>query len=71
MVPDATAIVDSAGTTARVAAGLLTEDDLLNAQQDPGRLQLMATGGASRFARIGGRFIGEDLQASDIELVDL
>ncbi|MDH3908773.1 MAG: glutamate racemase, partial [Gammaproteobacteria bacterium] len=62
---------DSASTTASVAAALLAEDGLLNAQQGPGRLQLMATDGASRFARVGGRFIGEDLDASDIELVDL
>jgi glutamate racemase len=71
VVADATAIVDSAGTTARVAAASLADDELLNEQQGPGRLQLMATDGASRFARIGGRFIGEDLAASDIELVDL
>ena len=71
VVSEGTAIVDSASTTASVAAALLAEDGLLNAQQGPGRLQLMATDGASRFARVGGRFIGEDLDASDIELVDL
>ncbi|MBW2475093.1 MAG: glutamate racemase [Deltaproteobacteria bacterium] len=71
VVADATAIVDSAGTTAGVAAALLADGELLNKQQGAGRLQLMATDGASRFARIGGRFIGEDLDASDIELVDL
>ena len=31
----------------------------------------MATDGAGRFARVGGRFIGEDLEPEDIELVDL
>ena len=50
---------------------MLAEHDLLNDQQGPGRLRLMATDGASRFARVGGRFIGEDLDADDIELVDL
>jgi glutamate racemase len=71
VVEEGTAIVDSASTTAGVAADLLARDDLLNEQQGPGRLQLMATDGAGRFARVGGRFIGEDLDASDVELVDL
>ena len=71
VVAEGTVIVDSAGTTASVAAALLGDHQLLNEQQAPGRLQLMATDGASRFARIGGRFIGEDLDASDVDLVDL
>jgi len=71
VVAEGTAIVDSASTTAGVAAGILAEHDLLNEQQGPGRLKLMATDGASRFARVGGRFIGESLDADDIELVDL
>ena len=66
-----TAIVDSASTTAGVAAAMLAEQDLLNEQQGQGRLKLMATDCATRFARVGGRFIGEDLAAEDIELVDL
>ena len=68
---EGTAIVDSASTTADVAAAMLAERDLLNEQEGPGRLKLMATDGASRFARVGGRFIGENLNADDIELVDL
>lgn len=71
VVAEGTAIVDSASTTAGVAAALLAGDDLLNQQQQQGRLQLMATDGAGRFARVGGRFIGADLDASDVELVDL
>ena len=71
VVEEKTAIVDSASTTAGVAAALLAANNLLNEQQGQGRLQLMATDGAGRFARVGGRFIGEDLDASDIELVDL
>ena len=71
VVPAGTVIVDSASTTAAVAAAMLKEHDLLNDQQGQGRLQLLATDGASRFARVGGRFIGEDLDAGDIELVDL
>jgi glutamate racemase len=71
VVEEGTAIIDSASTTAGVAAALLGRADLLNEQQGRGRLQLMATDGAGRFARVGGRFIGEDLDASDVELVDL
>jgi glutamate racemase len=71
VVGDETAIVDSASTTASVAAAMLADDGLLNEQERPGKLLLMATDGAGRFARVGGRFIGEDLEASDIEIVDL
>jgi glutamate racemase len=71
VVAAGTVIVDSASTTAGVAAALLAENDMLNDQEGPGGLRLMATDGASRFARVGGRFIGEDLDADDIELVDL
>jgi glutamate racemase len=71
VVAEGTAIVDSASTTAGVAASMLAEIELLNEQESPGRLLLMATDGTHRFARVGGRFIGEDLEASDIELVDL
>ena len=71
VVAEETAIVDSASTTASVAAAMLADQELLNERAGPGQLQLMATDGASRFARVGGRFIGEDLDASDIELVDL
>jgi glutamate racemase len=71
VVAEGTAIVDSASTTASVAAAMLAKEELLNQQQGSGRLLLMATDGAGRFARVGGRFIGEDLEASDIEIVDL
>jgi glutamate racemase len=71
VVATRTVIVDSASTTAAAVAEMLEEYDLLNDQDGQGRLQLMATDGASRFARVGGRFMGEDLEADDIELVDL
>jgi len=66
-----TSIVDSASTTAVVAAGKLAADGLLNEQGTAGRLRLLATDGTSRFARVGGRFLDEDLAPDDIELVDL
>lgn len=71
VVAEGTAIVDSASTTAAVAAAMLADHDLLSDHQGPGRLRLMATDGAGRFARVGGLFIGEHLDADDIELVDL
>ena len=69
-VPPGTAIVDSASTTARAAQSLLSELDLENGKAS-GTLRLLATDGASRFARVGGRFLGEPLDAADITLVDL
>lgn len=68
---DGTAIVDSAKTTARAAAELLTDLELLNQSSAPGSLTLVATDGATRFARVGGRFLGQELDASDIRIVDL
>lgn len=66
-----TTIVDSASTTASAAADLLGELGLTNPGTTKGRLRLLATDGATRFARVGGRFLGEDLQAADVTLVDL
>ncbi len=66
---DSVSIVDSASTTARSARALLDSLDLLG--DSGGALKLMATDGATRFARVGGQFLGEDLSVGDIELVDL
>ena len=63
-----TSIVDSAETTALVV------EEALGAHAErsgTGSLKLLATDGATRFARVGGRFLGEQLDASDVELVDL
>ncbi len=65
------AIVDSAGTTAEVAAHRLAGAGLLNESKERGGLSLLATDGATRFARVGGRFLHQDLEAGDIEIVDL
>ncbi len=64
-------IVDSASTTAASVCDVLQKDRLLNRADAVGRLQLMATDGCARFARVGGRFLGQPLSASDIELIDL
>ncbi|NIA27277.1 MAG: glutamate racemase, partial [Desulfobulbaceae bacterium] len=65
------AIVDSASTTAAAARELLENLFLSNDQEVNGGLKLLATDGATRFARVGGQFLGEELSAHDITLVDL
>jgi hypothetical protein len=40
-------------------------------EESPGSLRLLATDGATRFARVGGQFLGHDLSYSDVEVVDL
>ena len=65
------AIVDSASTTAAAARELLSERALLNDQRAPGHLELLATDGATRFARVGGQFLGQALTWKDVTLVDL
>jgi glutamate racemase len=64
-------IVDSAGTTAAVTRDLLASLSLSNDQDAAGSLRLLATDGVTRFARVGGRFLGEELSAKDVTLVDL
>lgn len=66
-----TKIVDSASTTADAAAAMLDANDLRSESAAAGRLTLLASDGAKRFARIGGRFLGEDLEVGDITIVDL
>ena len=66
-----TSIVDSASTTASAAKQLLTELALGNDQAAAGALTLLATDGATRFARVGGQFLGQALTYKDVTLVDL
>ncbi len=65
------AIVDSANTTARAARELLAGLGLARGEGEAGGLTLLATDGATRFARVGGQFLGRDLTWKDIEVVDL
>ena len=65
------AIVDSASTTAVAARELLAGKSLLNDQPSDGSLELLATDGATRFARVGGQFLGAPLTANDVTVVDL
>lgn len=67
----AVAIVDSASTTAAAARELLQELDLESREQNEGSLQLLATDGCERFARVGGQFLGQPLTPGEVTLVDL
>ena len=64
-------VVDSASTTATVARDLLQAMGLANESGHSGSLVLLATDGTSRFARVGGWFLGKKLSAEDVTLVDL
>ena len=65
------AIVDSASTAAALVRERLSDEQLLNSRGDSGRLRLLATDGATRFARVGGQFLDAELTYSDIRIVDL
>jgi glutamate racemase len=66
------AIVDSALTTATAVRADLTARGLERpaGSSEPG-LQLLATDGIERFARVGARFLGVGLRSTDVQLVDL
>ena len=70
-VGDSVEVVDSAGTTAAVVREILSAKGDLAEGDEPGSLKLLATDGVTRFARVGGRFLGEPLTAADVHLVDL
>jgi glutamate racemase len=65
------AIVDSAGTTAGALVEVLGQAGLRRPAAGPGRVSLLATDSAERFARVGGTFLGRPLQPADVEIVDL
>jgi glutamate racemase len=67
--PDIT-IVDSAETTALELTVQLRAADLVS-NATTARVFLLATDGPERFARVGSQFLGEKVEASDVELVDL
>jgi glutamate racemase len=68
---DNVTLVDSASTTAGVVRATLEANGATRGEDSPGSLRLLATDGATRFARVGGQFLGRDLSYSDVELVDL
>lgn len=64
-------IVDSASTTAAAVMRELQTLALANDSGCTGSTALLATDGATRFARVGGQFLGHELTYADIEVVDL
>ncbi len=71
VIGERVSIVDSARTTASMVATLLQSYGLSRPPAGAATLQLLATDGAGRFARVGGAFLGSALSPSDIQLVDL
>ena len=69
--PDGVWLVDSASTTAEVVAEKLRSGGISRESDEAGSERFLATDGATRFARVGGQFLGQPLSANDIELVDL
>ena len=69
-VPKTVSVVDSAVTTANA---VVRELDALGIRgsKAAGNIKLLATDGATRFARVGGQFLGRSLETTDVELVDL
>lgn len=68
---DNVTLVDSASTTASVVRAALEAAGATRGEKSAGTLRLLATDGATRFARVGGQFLGHDLSYSDVEIVDL
>ena len=64
-------LIDSASTTANVVSQTLDSTGLRRRRDEAGSLRFLATDGATRFARVGGQFLGQPLSPSDIEIVDL
>ena len=64
------AIVDSAATTARVAAARLAELGL-ERRAGPAEFSFLATDGIERFARVGSGFLGRAIAPGDVDLIDL
>ena len=63
-------IVDSAQTTARAVRAQLLAAEALD-RDGPGGVEFVATDGPERFARVGSRFLGREIAAEEIDLVDL
>lgn len=64
-------LVDSAATTAEAVAKTLNEQNLSNGTADAGTESFLATDAPERFARLGGVFFGSQIEAGQVELVDL
>jgi glutamate racemase len=63
-------IVDSAETTARAVRARLHAAGALE-REGRGSVQFVATDGPERFARVGSRFLGREIAAEEVDLIDL
>lgn len=71
-LPPQVRIVDSAATTAAALRRRLAPVPReASAAAPSGRVSWLATDDAERFARVGGRFFGEALEAAAVEIIDL
>ena len=70
VVGDKVRIVDSAATTAAAVREQLGTAGMARGQGEPS-LQFLATDGAERFARVGGRFLRRAIEPDRVELIDL
>lgn len=61
-------VVDSAATTAAAVRAMLGD---ASQRGGPGHVQLLATDGAARFARVGAAFLAEPITAERVRIVDL
>ncbi len=64
-------LVDSAATTAAQVKARLRAREAEAPIGPPGRIELFATDGVDRFARVGGRFLGRPIDPTDVQLVNL
>lgn len=69
---EAVQIVDSAATTARAVAERLAAEGLLaTTPAAAAEVRFLATDGLLRFTTVGARFLGAEIPAGDVELIDL
>jgi len=67
----AVSIVDASDAVAESLRELLHSAGQLVPAGERGKLELLATDGVERFARVGATFLGRGIRAQDVRLVDL
>lgn len=68
VLPPSVTLVDSANVTAAAVASQFAQ---VKRSATQGSVRFLATDGAARFARVGGRFLGTALSPRDVEIIDL
>jgi glutamate racemase len=71
VVGPAVSIVDASDAVAEGLRDSLRESGQLATAGSGGQLELLATDGVGRFARVGATFLGHGIRAQDVRLVDL